>query len=83
MDWLLTFIPGGGFGALIGGLLAVVSGLLAIMFRAEKAGVNKQKVKEAEAREKNLDKIKAAVDASGRVRPDDGLHNDPYNRDRK
>jgi hypothetical protein len=81
MDWLLNLIPGGGLGALIGAALAILAGIGTIMFRSERAGVNKQKAKEAEAREKNLQKIKAAVDASGRVRPDDGLHNDPYNRD--
>jgi hypothetical protein len=50
----------------------------------KKAGINEQKVKEAAAREQDIRNIKEAADAGARVRPDDdGMLDDPYNRDRR
>jgi hypothetical protein len=77
MDWLLNLIPGGGLGALIGGIVALLAGIGTIMFRFERAGVNKQKAKEAARREEELRRIKFA----DRAKPTDSVLNDPNNRD--
>jgi hypothetical protein len=63
-----------------GAALGVLWGMMA---SAKKAGIQEQKAKEAEARQHDLDRIKAAADAGARVQPDDpGMQHDPFNRDK-
>lgn len=62
---------------------AAAIALWRILANAKQAGINEQKVKEAAAREKDIQQIKKASDAAAAVRPDDGgMSVDPYNRDR-
>lgn len=76
---------------LVGGLwpyiAAAVGGLFALWQYGrtqKKAGINEQKAKEAVAREQDIQNIKRAADAGARVRiDDDGMLDDPYNRDRR
>lgn len=63
-------------GAILAGLLILWR--LVAMFT--QAGVNKQKAKEAEARDENLKKLKRAIDAGDR--PVDSV-SDPHNRDNR
>lgn len=79
LDMLLNLIPGGGLTALIGGVVAVLAALGFVAKKAHDAGVNKEKVKEAEARARNLEKLKSAA----RARPTGSLHDDPNNRDNR
>jgi hypothetical protein len=77
IDALLALIPGGGLTAIIA-LIATALGALGWgAAKVKKAGVDEQKAKEAEARAKNLDRIKRAR----RARPRGGVHDDPDNRD--
>lgn len=77
MDWLLNLIPGGSLTAILGVVAAVGLGLWRLLAGAKKAGINQQKAKEAEQRERNLDAIKRAADA----RPIGGVQSDHRNRD--
>ncbi len=81
LELILGLIPGGGITALAAIGVATLTAIGIISRKATIAERNCNKVKEAETRARNLNKVKAAVDASGRVRPDDGMLNDPYNRD--
>ncbi|MDI1266807.1 MAG: hypothetical protein PS018_26440 [bacterium] len=63
--------------AAVAGAVALIASAWAALRGAKKAGIDEQKAKEAEARAKNLDRIKRAADA----RPSGSLHNDPRNRD--
>lgn len=67
--------------------IAIAAGLAAIIgayFKGTSTGAAKQRVKEAIAREQDIQNIKKAADAGARVRPDDGgMLDDPYNRDRR
>lgn len=79
LDALLSLIPGGNLTVI---LAAVGAGLLAlwrIFAGVKQSGVDKQKAKEAEARAKNLDRIRRAADA----RPDPDIVSDPRNRDNR
>ena len=78
MDWILNLIPGGGLTAILAGIVAVIGFLGTLLYGAKKAGVNQQKAKEAEARERNLDAIKRAAAAQ----PAGSTADDPNNRDR-
>lgn len=60
---------------LTAGVAAV--GLWRAWTTGKQSGVNQERANNAEAREKNLDRIKRA-DAA---RPSVGVQNDPYNRD--
>lgn len=77
MDWILSLIPGGSLTAILASLFAVIGFLGTLVYGAKKAGVNQQKAKEAEQRERNLDAIKRAADA----KPIGGVQSDPRNRD--
>jgi len=77
MDWILNLIPGGGLTAILAGIVAVIGFLGTLLYGAKKAGINQQKAKDAEARERNLDAIKRAADA----KPIGGVQSDPRNRD--
>lgn len=83
MDALLNLIPGGSLTVILSSIAAGALALWRLAAVIRQSGVDKQKAKEAEIRAKNLDAIKRASDAGARVRPDDGLFNDPYNRDRR
>lgn len=79
IDALLSLIPGGSLTAIIAGVVAALGIIWRILAGVKKSGVNQQKVKEAEARAKNLDRIKRAADA----RPDPDIVSDPRNRDNR
>jgi hypothetical protein len=79
MDWLLSLIPGGQLTVILGAAGAALLALWRILAGIKQSGVDKQKAKEAEAREKNLDRIKRAADA----RPTGGVSDDPNNRDKR
>jgi hypothetical protein len=84
MDFLLSFIPGGGLTAIIAGAVAALGILWRLLAGAKKAGRNEQLVKEAKARDENLKRIQDAIRARDAVRPDDGgVQSDPRNRDNK
>lgn len=71
MDTLIALLPGI---AAIGA--AVIMAIWHMLRQARAGGIDSQKVKEAEARAKDLERIKAATSA----RPG-SMHNDPNNRD--
>lgn len=78
---MLDFLIGkaGMFLALGAVVLTTLGGLL---YKSKKAGVDEQKAKEAKARERNLERIKAAAAARDAVRPaDGGVQSDKRNRD--
>lgn len=79
MDWLLSLIPGGGLTAIFAAVLAAVAGLGTLLYKTKKAGIDQQKVKEAQANAKDLERIRRANDA----RPTGRVLDDPYNRDRR
>jgi hypothetical protein len=79
MDWILNLIPGGGLTAIMAAVVAAILGAWGLFSKIERSGVNKEKAKEAEARDKNLDKIKRAGDA----KPVGGVSDDPNNRDNR
>lgn len=79
LDALLSLIPGGGLTAIITAVLAALAGVFGVYRSGKKAGEDKQKAKEAQARAKNLDRIRDAADA----RPAGDVVSDPYNRDRR
>ena len=79
MDWLFNLIPGGGLSVLLGAVAAAITALLVLLKKSETAGVNKQKAKEAEARAKNLERLKDAQ----RARPSGSVLDDPNNRDKR
>lgn len=78
MDWILNLIPGGSLTAILGGVVVVAGIIWRVLAGAKQSGVDKQKAKEAEAREKNLDAIKRAADA----KPTGSVLDDPNNLDR-
>ena len=78
MDWILNLIPGGSLTAILGGVVVVAGIIWRVLAGAKQSGVDKQKAKEAEAREKNLDAIKRAADA----KPTGSVFDDPNNLDR-
>lgn len=61
----------------IGAFLAAIIGAY---LKGNSSGASKQKAKEAEARDQNLKRIKAAADAGNRP-PD--IVSDPHNRDNR
>lgn len=70
-------------------LLAIVVaglGMLGISFAsakvARRAERNANRAKDADAYEQHLKELADAANAGNRVRPSDGLSDDPYNRDR-
>jgi len=77
MDWLLNLIPGGGLTVIAAAVAAAALAAWRIVAKAEQAGVNKQKAKEAEARDRNLEKLKRA----DRAQPSGSVLDDPDNRD--
>lgn len=79
MDALLSLIPGGSLAVIGGAIIAFALTLWKAFSTGKKAGRDQQKAKEAEARAKNLDRIRDAADA----RPTDDIVSDRYNRDRK
>ena len=79
MDWLLSLIPGGNLTVIFTAIGAGLLALWRIVAGIKQSGVDKQKAKEAEARAKNLDRIKSAAG----VRPRGELHDDPHNRDNR
>lgn len=79
MDFLLSFIPGGGLTAIIGAVLAGIAALGAIILGARKAGKDAQKVDQYERHLEDLERIKRAADA----RPRGGVLDDPNNRDNR
>ena len=79
MEWLLNLIPGGGFTAVVAGLIAIFTFIGGLIIKSERAGVNKQKAKEAAYREEELRRIKMA----GAAKPVGGVSDDPHNRDNR
>lgn len=80
MNWL--FGMGGKLAAIGAALLAGLAIVWRILAQQKKAGIDQQKVKEGEARDKVLKKVRDANDAAARVHPDDGgVQSDPFNRD--
>lgn len=69
IGWALPYIV-----AAVGALI----GLWRVWAAGKKAGKNEERARYAEAREKNLERIKRAAGAKPR-----GVHDDPYNRDNK
>lgn len=79
MTWLLRFIPSSARLYAIGA--AILAGLFAILRLVsvlKQSGVDAQKAKEAQARERDLERIKAAAGA----KPIGGVSDDPRNLDR-
>ncbi len=79
MDAILKLIPGGSLTALIASVLGVLAFVSGLLYKTKQAGINQQKAKEAEARAKNLDRIKHAADAQ----PNGSVLDDPNNRDQR
>lgn len=77
MDWILNLIPGGSLTAIIAAVFAGIAAIGTLLYKTKQAGVNQQKAKEAQARERNLEAIKRAAGA----RPVGGVQSDPRNRD--
>lgn len=67
---------------LLAGGIAVAVAVLGILWRllsvAKKSGVDQQKAAEGKARDENLKRVQASIDAGDK--PVDSLH-DPHNRD--
>lgn len=78
MDALLNLIPGGGLTAIIGAIIAGMAFVGTLLYKTKQAGVNQQKAKEAEARDKNIEALKRAADA----KPSGSVSDDPNNLDR-
>lgn len=79
MDWILNLIPGGSLTLIIGAIMAVLGALGIVSRKATIAERNRNKAKEAEAREKNIrDMADAAV-----AKPTGSVHDDPNNRDNR
>ena len=75
---ILTFLSTGKMALIVGGVLAGLTVIWRVLAGVKKSGVDQQKAKEAEARERNLEAIKRAAGA----RPAGSVLNDPNNRDR-
>lgn len=73
----LDLIPGGSLTAIAAAVVAALLGAWRIYAAGQKAGEDKQKAKEADARGKNLNRIRDAADA----KPALSMHDDPNNRD--
>lgn len=76
---LLSLIPGGSLTVLLGGIVAALLAIWKAFSTGKRAGRDQQRVKEAEARAKNLDRIRDAADA----RPAGDVSIDPRNRDNR
>lgn len=76
-DSLLSLIPGGSLTAMAAAAVAVLIGVWRVFVAGQKSGEDRRKVKEAEARAKNLEDIKRAANA----KPVGGVSDDPHNRD--
>lgn len=61
-----------------GAVVAALAAVWRVWAGGKRSGVNEQKVKEAEARDANLKKIREAIDAGNHVDPD--VMSDPNNR---
>lgn len=85
MSAILAFFGSGKMAIIITTAVAMIAFLWRLLAGAKKAGIDQQKAKEAIAREQarreELNRIKDAGTAAARVRPDDRLSDDPYNRD--
>lgn len=74
---ILTFLSTGKMALIVAGVVAGLGVIWRVLAGVKKSGVDQQKAKEAEARERNLDAIKRAADA----KPIGGVQSDPRNRD--
>lgn len=72
LSWLTSKVAG-----IAGAVGAILLAVGAIFLKGQQAGVDKQKAKEAAAREEELDRIKHA----STVKPIGGVSDDPNNRD--
>jgi hypothetical protein len=78
MDWILNLIPGGSLTAILAAVFAGIAAIGTLLYKTKQAGVNQQKVKEADAYAKSIKDIENAGNARPIGLPDD----DPNNRDR-
>jgi len=79
MDWILSLIPGGSLTAILAAVFAGIAAIGTLLYKTKQAGVNQQKAKEAEARDRNLEALKRAANA----RPTGSLSDDINNRDNR
>lgn len=79
MDLLLSLLPGGPLTLLVGAVGGVALAMWRTYASGKSAGRNEQKVKEAEANAKHLQRVRDAANA----RPNDSVSNDPNNRDNR
>lgn len=79
MSWLLGLLSSAWQPILGAGAAALA--ILAVLLGAKKAGRDEQKVKEAEKRDEQLEKIGDAIDAGNKLDPN--VMSDPNNRLRR
>lgn len=77
MSWLMGLIPGGEL-TIWASLATALFAVAAYLFKSiRQSGVDAQKVKEAKAREYEIERIKRAAG----TKPSDSVSDDPNNRD--
>jgi len=74
---ILTFLSTGKMALIVAGAVAGLGIIWRVLAGVKQSGIDKQKAKEAEQRDRNLEAIKRAADA----RPSGSVLNDPNNRD--